>query len=419
MRRLMSSTGTRRCSARSLTCRVAARGLGASIINVTDRILVEPRPIDGGISAAVHYGGEEPKVLWILSDAIDDGSPDDLTPWMMTLLPYAMRRALPLHLAGAVDELVLHNLDAIQHQLHAWFPRRLTIVDVVPDRVVRGAPRGGHGAFFSGGVDSFYTLAEANPPLDAIILICGFDFYTEQTAVMAGAIRTTEAAAKEFGVDALAVKTNMRSLTNWATDWGFEQHGASLAAVAYALRERVGTVHIASSFSDADLHPWGSHPDLDPLWSSSVQTIVHDSTKELRVEKVDRIMEFESARAGLRVCWGQTETVNCGICEKCVRTRINLLVVGHDGVCATLPPLRVEDVRAMPLVEEGAWLFARENLSYLRSHGLRGSVLDHALTVALRRGMAKRVVGRIPGTRRSYHALRRWLSASGRSARGV
>ena len=60
-------------------------------------------------------------------------------------------------------------------------------------------------------------------------------------------------------------------------DWQTEYHGAALATVGHALADVLGEVLIPGSYAEADLHPWGTHPDLDPLWSGSAVRFVHDA----------------------------------------------------------------------------------------------------------------------------------------------
>lgn len=379
-------------------------------------LVVEPAVLDGGVAANVHTG-DGVHHLWIASPEGSLTPSDDLTPWAMTLLPYAMRKGMPLHLEGAVDEALLKNLSAVQRIMHGWYPRRMRQVEVAAERTIATTPASERGAFFSGGVDSFFTLSQAPYPLDAIVLVEGFDIPLGKPERLERAAVTARRAAEEFGTTAVAVSTNLRSIAEAGrsgepvTSWGYEQHGASLAAVSYALRARLGEILIASSYADRDLHPWGSHPDLDPLWSSSAQRIVHDTTSVPRVDKVAEVMRYESAREGLRVCWADTDAYNCGVCEKCVRTRINLRATGHDGSCQTLPALRMDEVRSLRLADEGSRIFAEENLRYLRRSALGDAELETALVEALDRGACisrwTSRVDRVPGARRVYRSAKK------------
>jgi hypothetical protein len=62
-------------------------------------------------------------------------------------------------------------------------------------------------------------------------------------------------------------------------------HGAALAAVALLFQDRLGKILIPPTYSYADLLPWGSHPLLDPLWSTEQTTIEHEGCEATRVEK--------------------------------------------------------------------------------------------------------------------------------------
>jgi hypothetical protein len=90
-------------------------------------------------------------------------------------------------------------------------------------------------------------------------------------------------------------------------------------------------VLIPGTFTYADLIPLGSHPMLDPLWSTKAVEILHDGCEASRLDKVRCIQGDPLARKLLRVCWRNVgREMNCGVCEKCVRTRICLEIVGGD-----------------------------------------------------------------------------------------
>lgn len=370
-----------------------------------NRISIQPVEREGGIGALVTGDGTHD--LWIDSPRLSlDAS--DLTPWAMVMLPYAMRRNMDLHMEGAVDEVAIENFVAIQEMLAGWYPKRVRKVRVTSESTLRSQRPAAVGAFFSGGVDSFYAVAEL--PLDKIVFVGGFDIPINEKGRIERAAQAARVAAEEFGVELLEATTNMRVVTDPVVSWGFEQHGASLAAVAYAFHRDIGQMSIASSYSDEDLHPWGSHPALDPLWSTSGQAILHTSTRELRVEKVAAIMRYRSAREHLRVCWMDTDAFNCGVCEKCVRTRVNLRAANFDGLCAVLPALDLKEVRALNLADEGARIFAEENLRFIESAGRQDPELAEALDFAIRKGVrtgaAIALLDRVPGARRAYRAMR-------------
>jgi hypothetical protein len=77
---------------------------------------------------------------------------------------------------------------------------------------------------------------------------------------------------------------------------------------------------------------------LDPLWSTEDVEIVHDGCKADRVKKAALIAKSEIALRNLRVCFFRPEDgLNCGQCEKCLRSMANLRAVGALDRCNTFP----------------------------------------------------------------------------------
>jgi hypothetical protein len=128
----------------------------------------------------------------------------------------------------------------------------------------------------------------------------------------------------------IEIETNLRDTSDDYCPW-FQYHGAMLAAVSHMLAGQVERIYIPSSYTYEQLGDCGSHPFLDPLWSSGDLAFVHHGAETGRVAKVERISRSEVARRHLRVCWENVdEAYNCGRCEKCIRTSINLRIVGAD-----------------------------------------------------------------------------------------
>lgn len=385
-----------------------------------DKNLIEVRPTTqpGGISSQVSENGQPSQSLWISSNQ-ELMIPDwDLTPWAMMLLPYAMRTDSTLRLHGSVDEVLLENLDRVQRVLNGWYPNRLSMIDVLPESTHRSVPANrSRAAFFSGGVDSFYTLSESSPPLDGILYVAGFDIPIDDAVRIERANRILRVAARDFGATAVEAASNVKSFTDEGakpgTRWVYEQHGAAMAAVAYSLNPNFSSVKVASTNAGEFVHPMGTHPDLDHLWTSSVQTVEHDLSNTTRPEKVAAIMRFDVVRQNLRVCAQNKDDLNCGQCEKCIRTKINLRLTGNDGNCATLDRLSILDVQRLALSDKTNRNYAKENLKYLEDYGIDDPELEKALRFGIRRGwwigLGVRVANSIPGARKSYRAIKKSL----------
>jgi hypothetical protein len=108
-------------------------------------------------------------------------------------------------------------------------------------------------------------------------------------------------------------------------------------------------VFIASSYDVNHLIPWGSHPDLDPLWSTERTAFRVDGIEVTRTNKVKAIASSPFALSQLKVCWHADIDTNCGRCEKCIRTQCALAIAGVlDRASVFLQPLTVQAITDLP-----------------------------------------------------------------------
>jgi hypothetical protein len=98
--------------------------------------------------------------------------------------------------------------------------------------------------------------------------------------------------------------------------------------------EDVERIIIPSSYPYHDPKPWGSHWDLDPLWSSQRLAVEHADATFRRGKKVAAIADHRAVQRHLHVCAGfKSRTGNCSRCEKCVRTMIAFSMCGRLADC--------------------------------------------------------------------------------------
>ena len=182
---------------------------------------------------------------------------------------------------------------------------------------------------FSGGVDSFHSLLRGPRRPDLLVLVHGFDIRLADTGRFGPMREMASIVADATGARAATVRTNLRQHPLFqACHWG-RTHGGALGAVGHLLSGSVGHLVISSSYARILDRPWGSHWDLDPLWSGAGLTVEHFGEQFLRVQKIEAIAREPLVRAHLRVCWRHPNDLpNCSRCIKCVRTRILLSAVG-------------------------------------------------------------------------------------------
>ncbi|NQU11400.1 hypothetical protein HQ590_11450 [bacterium] len=294
-------------------------------------------------------------------------------PFLAAFFAPAMVTGEPLRIAAAVSPRLLAGAAAVQSIYLCWQQSlsRVTI-EASPRRFADAIPPGTRtGLFFSLGVDSFYSLFKnwrrhpvGDQAVDDLLLVHGLDIFVGKgndplfPAVHANA----EQVAQTLGKRLVRISTNLRDFTDKLVAWGPLYHGAALASLALGLGSVYRQATIAATHSYDQLFPWGSHPVLDPLWSTESLTFIHDGCEARRVDKTRLIAEHPVALETLRVCFHNPENAyNCGCCEKCLRTMMGLHIVGALGRCQTLPhEIDPALVRAIQVTSENDASFLRE-----------------------------------------------------------
>ncbi len=302
-----------------------------------------------------------------------------------SMLYSCMANSTPLVLHHGIDGFLHKNLDAIQAIARDWFPGLQCVPVIAGEAEVRSPGGRGCAAFFSGGLDSFFTLQKQIEAIDSLIFVHGFDVELDALSARRRCSDLILSTARHYGKKPIQIETNLRSLIDQDLDWGLS-HAAAFAAVCHLLRCSVDTVFLASSYPYRQLFPWGSHPLLDPLWSSSTLNIVHDGCEASRVEKARSVCRSPFALRNLRVCWQNPENANnCGVCEKCVRTMINLEIVGNENYQEVFGTrVSPDSIAEISVLKGSSLIFARENLAAMQAGGRRPD-LQKALQDLMRR----------------------------------
>ena len=198
------------------------------------------------------------------------------------------------------------------------------------------------GLAFSLGVDSMYSLFFGEQKPDYLIFVEGFDIPLEKEIVLEACRRSVREICEETGTQPIFVRTNLRENRFLKTQGWERTHGSALAFVGHCLSGHISRFIISSTFSKKAASPWGSHYDLDSLWSSGSLQIVHSGADIGRSEKLQRLITEPRSREivskHLRVCWEDPSNFgNCGKCYKCIRTRLELRKYTKDPILKTMP----------------------------------------------------------------------------------
>jgi hypothetical protein len=308
----------------------------------------------------------ESRLWWETVEGDPPPIPDRLDVAALALVAKAMNFTQDLHLDGPVSWRLLANLE---EHIDAWTqwrpdifrPVAITAEEVVDDRGDGAGDLADRGVLaFSGGVDATYAafaharrlLGRRSLTLTAAVLVQGFDIPLDDVHAFDLATIGARSMAGELGVPLVAVRTNWQAVAD--PEWQMT-FGPAIAAVLHLFPDRAGNVVLASDTTYGDFTiPWGSNPVTSPLLSSSRLRMVQPGAGATRTEKVRAIAELRSVREHLRVCWeGDEPGRNCERCEKCVRTKVNLLAAGHGAIPA-LGPLQPDEIRSLTIGSVGA-----------------------------------------------------------------
>ncbi len=332
-------------------------------------IVVEAaRHADDALEATLRIGRKRAHVVLRCRDLEPIVTDDPFVPIAALLGLQTGRR---VRMEGPVSAPLLESLDLVRTDLAAWYPDlrplRLVAHDVVPAPGPRG---GGAAAFFSAGLDSFYTALAHAEDTTHLIFVHGFDVRLDDTALRRTVAERVRAAAAGLACSLVEVETDLRRLSDRYADWSWYSH-AGLIAVALLLSPHFREVRIAGTL--ADVHrpaPLRGSGDTE-TWYGGLARIRGDGAEATRPEKARFIAGHPAARAHLRVCWENRDgAYNCGRCPKCLRTLINLEVAGVRDRFDTFPgSLDLDAVRRLPvehrsdrqMLEESLWMAEAED----------------------------------------------------------
>ena len=309
----------------------------------------------GRVSVAARIEWEDaPRDPLDLAFTAEDGAAENLLPepdafLLAAALPAARRGERRIAVSGTVCPVLRDGIAAAARVLDGWYGGRRAVPEIEPSEGFRAPlpPARRTASFLSGGVDSaeillanrrLFGAAHPESIADAVVLE-GFPQApppgSDADRSFAARIRRSAGAvAAAFDVPLTRVTANLFDLE---PDHGYaerEWYGAAFAAVAHLFASRFTSFTLASEyFLGGPMRPNGSHPLLDPLYGSASTAIVTGGTGRTRLEKVRDLAARPEVVAALMVCHETPvpgDPANCGLCEKCLRTRLELLVAGVE-----------------------------------------------------------------------------------------
>jgi hypothetical protein len=256
-------------------------------------------------------------------------------------------------LVKELDSTFLTSLEKIKKVMQDWYPDFSFSTNFhVENRVTDFSPKKNNAMLFSGGLDSTCSFVECNHKKPILIMFWGGDIPLAEKKFWAQTKQKYQMFADDKSSAIHFIKSNIREFLNekklvkdfgkfcdgnsW---WGSVQHGFSFLGLCAPISntECIGNIFIASSVNPIDRKNggiWGSHPLIDNRFSWGTTKIVHHGDQLSRQEKIRFVLKPYIQRTRdypfLRVCYSQFQELNCGKCEKCMRTIAGLILEGID-----------------------------------------------------------------------------------------
>ena len=205
--------------------------------------------------------------------------------------------------------------------------------------------------------------------IKAAILVHGFDvpLHDNELFQLCASQARQSLATKEIPLT--TVSTNWRAI---CTDWEIE-HLSGLASCMSAYSSNFSYGIVAADFCyNTFSTKWGNNPVLNGLLGSDAFTIQTDNHGTSRCDKIAWIAESEVFSEAIRVCWRSPtkDRINCGKCEKCIRTKMNFMAHGKTPPTTLGASPELWRIALSPILGKVFLEFQEQTLSRARANGI-------------------------------------------------
>lgn len=309
-----------------------------------------------------------------------------------SILPAFIHGEERVKVDGEVCPQLADNLQEALFWIAAWNPdyRRENSIQIEAPFTVNAERNKNSALFYSGGVDAAFSLAHNRDaiPVDnpssvsLLVIIRGFDIggkkHQEDDPVADKAFQRAIAGAtkvaEHYEAELISLRTNIRHLDDRSGIWGGVYVAGALSACAHALGGAAGLFYLSSAGEplgdSGDMAHYGTHAILDPCYSGWGVQIKHYLVNyDSRLERLRVLSRHPVLFNGLRVCFNPPEdTLNCQTCEKCLRTRLQLDIIGKLDECGSLnSQIKKDEVERIIIDSDSVCSMYREILDVMHN----------------------------------------------------
>lgn len=285
--------------------------------------------------------GSVPDILYFDAGSSSDGYINKSYDCaLVALIPLALMSGESIRLNGPVSiDLYENVLEAIA-LFRVWYPSKTKSVTIFAELTYGSEQKASRVmSFYSGGVDSLFNIAgrvdDKVREIDTCVLVHGMDIPLENKHLWNEVKSNLAENIKAIpDIEMICIETNARLFQPYGVDWTSTGFGPILGAISNFLSKGFGKAVIGSYGLYHELEAHASGPLIDRLWSSERVNIVHFSPRYNRLQKILSIKKTSpQLLKHLRVCWKNPNgKYNCGVCEKCLRTKTELHVAQAENL---------------------------------------------------------------------------------------
>lgn len=282
----------------------------------------------------------EIKTLWFSAPEVyaEHFIPNRLDAFLVGLLPVAMEHGENIRVRGDVSEKLLYNINSylipVLHKSNFIYKKISISADQTCSEKIEKLSSGG-ATGFSGGIDSFCTIAEHMSLPETSSYQLKHLLFNNVGAISSNvfiekfdALKSIE---KHINLDLIPINSNLGSLVGIPF---VLSHSLRNSACALFLQSLIKNYYYASAFTYDNINTKNISDiaSLDPvilhLLSTENIEIVASGAQHSRVEKTSIVSDFSISKCMLNVCVAPNRISNCSVCWKCCRTLLTLELLG-------------------------------------------------------------------------------------------
>ena len=310
-------------------------------------------------------------------------------PFVLACFPVALYKGeRRIKIDGDLCPELASNINAALCLQKKWWGSESSIPTLEANSFeVKPITGGGVACFISGGVDSLSNFCrntgqyDRNDPrrIKYGIFVYGLDIgdpnKVDREDVFETGTELLRTFLDEHGCELIPVCTNARDIESDGVFYEERHFGSILGGIAHSLAASISLCQIALDLRADYTDEWGSHPWLNKYFSSSFIKLESTMDSFTRIEKYNFFKSNPRSLDVLRVCYNMRDIpqgrLNCCYCQKCVRTKVELLAQGLLDTAATFHDKEItrEQVKKLRVHHYHDIEFLQEPIPRLRSVG--------------------------------------------------